>query len=315
MCRPWSTVSSPVLTTAVMSVGRDDAHQAAEEAGGADSSGEGGDHGARLTVRARYRPGAPVCKARPVPAERATSTASACRVAVDATPLLGTRPGSAGSARAPSGPRRTARARRGRLRRHLAPPPAACPARARRVSRVAPAGHAGPPAAPGLGASARPGRRVVRRADRRGPRDQLRRPPDPARRPGRDRPRPHRRCAFPSCATAPRSAFPRLVRRAVADGAWVHTPSRFVADEVVAEFGVDPGRVRVVYHGVAVLPDPGRAVRPGASPASRRPCRPARRGRRRYVLAVGTVEPRKDYPGLVRAFERRRRRPTPTSPW
>ena len=50
MCRPWSSVSSPVLTTAVTSVGGDDAHQAAQQAGGTHSSGEGGDHGARLTV-------------------------------------------------------------------------------------------------------------------------------------------------------------------------------------------------------------------------------------------------------------------------
>ncbi len=98
---------------------------------------------------------------------------------------------------------------------------------------------------------------------------------------------------FPELCDAMSLRFPRLVRRAISDGAWVHTPSRFVADEVVEAFDADPERVRVVYHGVPLgqLPSPGRAPRPGLPP-----------GTARYVLAVGTVEPRKDYPGLVRAF-------------
>ena len=82
----------------------------------------------------------------------------------------------------------------------------------------------------------------------------------------------------------------------------MHTPSQFVADEVVAEFGVDPGRVRVVYHGVPPLARPGSRR---AGPPRRFPT-----GCRRYVLAVGTVEPRKDYPALVRAFDRDRRGPS-----
>ena len=100
---------------------------------------------------------------------------------------------------------------------------------------------------------------------------------------------------FPELCDAMSLRFPRLVRRAIADGAWVHTPSRFVADEVVEAFDADPGRVRVVYHGVAPaqLPSPGGSPRPGLPP-----------GTARYVLAVGTVEPRKDYPGLVGAFDR-----------
>ena len=99
---------------------------------------------------------------------------------------------------------------------------------------------------------------------------------------------------FPHLCDAPTLRFPALVRRAVAEGAWVHTPSDFVAREVVAEFGADPARVRSVHHGVTLPgapPDPGRRA-PGGLPP----------GTTRYVLAVGTVEPRKDYPGLVRAF-------------
>jgi len=97
---------------------------------------------------------------------------------------------------------------------------------------------------------------------------------------------------YPELCDRSTLGFPRMVRRAVADGSWVHTPSQFVADEVVGEFDIDPARVRVVYHGVGSGPPPfpggaDRRLPPGTS---------------RYVLAVGTIEPRKDYPGLVRAF-------------
>jgi glycosyltransferase involved in cell wall biosynthesis len=98
---------------------------------------------------------------------------------------------------------------------------------------------------------------------------------------------------YPDLCDPPTLAFPALVRRAVAEGAWVHTPSRFVADQVVAELGVDADRVRAVHHGIPPLPDPS-----GVDPPIRLPS-----GCGRYVLAVGTIEPRKDYPLLVAAFE------------
>jgi len=113
---------------------------------------------------------------------------------------------------------------------------------------------------------------------------------------------------FPELCDRSTLGFPRLVRRAVAGGAWVHTPSRFVADEVVAELGVDPARVRVVYHGVPASPASpapsgsiGTSPSVGSSPSGASPPLPS--GTSRYVLAVGTIEPRKDYPGLVRAFD------------
>ena len=97
----------------------------------------------------------------------------------------------------------------------------------------------------------------------------------------------------PELCDPPTLAFPALVRRAVAEGAWVHTPSQYVAEEVVAELGVDRERVRAVHHGVPPLA--------GAEDEGRAPELP--QGCGRYVLAVGTVEPRKDYPGLVAAFD------------
>ncbi len=99
---------------------------------------------------------------------------------------------------------------------------------------------------------------------------------------------------YPELCDPPTLVFPRLVRRAVAEGAWVHTPSQFVADQVVSEWAVDPGRVRAVHHGIPPLPDLPAAP---AGSALRLP-----EGCGRYVLAVGTVEPRKDYPLLVKAF-------------
>jgi len=105
---------------------------------------------------------------------------------------------------------------------------------------------------------------------------------------------------FPELCDAASLAFPRLVRRAVAEGAWVHTPSQFVAQEVVEMLGADPERVRAVHHGVDA-PAFG-AGSPAGAPAAAPPPLPP--GVTRYVLAVGTVEPRKDYPGLVRAFAR-----------
>jgi glycosyltransferase involved in cell wall biosynthesis len=98
---------------------------------------------------------------------------------------------------------------------------------------------------------------------------------------------------FPQLSNAATLVFPDLIRRAVAHGAWVHAPSAYVAAEVVEAFGVDPARVRTVHSGVppTAVPDPGAVARllPG--------------GGGRIILAIGTVEPRKDMPGLVRAFD------------
>jgi alpha-1,3-rhamnosyl/mannosyltransferase len=108
---------------------------------------------------------------------------------------------------------------------------------------------------------------------------------------------------FPAMCDAATKKFPDIVRRAVAEGAWVHTPSRFVADEVVAEFGASAERVCVVHHGIpAHAPEGSGSSVPVAS--SDRPVSfPLPEGMLRYVLALGTIEPRKDLPGLVRAFD------------
>jgi glycosyltransferase involved in cell wall biosynthesis len=86
--------------------------------------------------------------------------------------------------------------------------------------------------------------------------------------------------------------YPRLLRRSLDQGAWVHTVSAFVAGEVVDLLGAQPERVVVVPEAVPPVAD--------ADPASGRRLA----GSDRYILSLSTVEPRKDHPSLVRAFDR-----------
>jgi glycosyltransferase involved in cell wall biosynthesis len=92
-------------------------------------------------------------------------------------------------------------------------------------------------------------------------------------------------------------AYPGLIRRALDRGAWVHTDSAFIAGEVQEAFDADPSRVRVVNPGIPGLSVPTEA---DAAAVLRR-LLPAGLGR--FCLAIGTAEPRKDLPGLVRAFD------------
>ncbi|MGI8756036.1 MAG: glycosyltransferase family 4 protein [Acidimicrobiales bacterium] len=101
---------------------------------------------------------------------------------------------------------------------------------------------------------------------------------------------------FPELCTPDVLAWPPLLERALARGAWVHTVSHFVADELRDRFPMAPDRVVAIPNG---LRPPPPAV-PGRSDAAA--------GRRlaggdRFVLALGTVEPRKDLPSLVAAFD------------
>lgn len=100
---------------------------------------------------------------------------------------------------------------------------------------------------------------------------------------------------FPEMCTADVLQWPALLRRALRRGAWVHTVSEHVAAEVREHFAEAGDRVVAIHNGVSV-------------PAPPTPRRDEARGRHlaggdRYVLALGTVEPRKDLPSLVRAFD------------
>jgi glycosyltransferase involved in cell wall biosynthesis len=96
---------------------------------------------------------------------------------------------------------------------------------------------------------------------------------------------------FPEYVAADALDYPGLLRRAIRRGAWIHTTSDFVRDEVVATFPVPAERVVRVYPGVP--PVHGGDAATGRELA----------GAASYVLAVGTIEPRKNFPGLVRAFD------------
>ena len=264
--------------------GRHGAHHAAQHASGTHSSGEGGDHGDRLMV----------CKARLVRPGDPTKD-DRLAVAIDATPLLGVRTGVGefcrGALRALGkhpGLDVSAFAVSWRGRRQLE--------LARSSGREGPpADHAGPSAAPGVAHLRFP------------PVEWFVGPTDvvhgtnfvvpPARAAGRvSSPSTiSRRCRFPSCAVATASAIRAWSAAPLTSGAWVHTPSRFVAEEVVAEFGADPDRVRFVYPGIPATAAGTAAVR---RPRSGGDAPPLTWPRDEPVhLAIGTVEPRKDLPG------------------
>lgn len=87
-------------------------------------------------------------------------------------------------------------------------------------------------------------------------------------------------------------AYRELVPRSIARAEQVVTPSAAVAAEVVAEYGVDPARVTPVHLGV----DPSWSrARPNRSWAASRGLPED------YVVAVGTLEPRKNLQVLVDA--------------
>ncbi len=95
---------------------------------------------------------------------------------------------------------------------------------------------------------------------------------------------------FPELCTADTLRYRDLLARAIARGAVVHTPSQFVAAEVCEAFAIEPARVVAIPSGVPMVSggdaERGRAIV----------------GADRYVLALGTIEPRKNLTMLVEAF-------------
>lgn len=93
---------------------------------------------------------------------------------------------------------------------------------------------------------------------------------------------------FPKMCTRATLRYPALIRRAVSRGAHIHVLTNAMAKETTELLDIPEQRVHVVAPG---LPDVSSVV-------------PQTRPSRRYVLALGTIEPRKDYPLLLRAFDR-----------
>ncbi|MCU4183775.1 glycosyltransferase family 4 protein [Acidiferrimicrobium sp. IK] len=97
---------------------------------------------------------------------------------------------------------------------------------------------------------------------------------------------------YPEMTDAIVRTYPERIRHALRSGAYIHTHSAFVAEEIVEYFGVERHRLAVVASGVpALAAEAGPAVVEQV------------RAKGSFVLAIGTIEPRKDYPSLLRAFE------------
>jgi glycosyltransferase involved in cell wall biosynthesis len=96
---------------------------------------------------------------------------------------------------------------------------------------------------------------------------------------------------FPEMCTRDVLGYPRLLHAAFDRGAIAHTFSEFVAAEVRDAFSLPPERVVTIPPGIAAThsgdPARGRALA----------------GADRYIVALGTIEPRKNLPMLVRAFD------------
>lgn len=101
---------------------------------------------------------------------------------------------------------------------------------------------------------------------------------------------------YPEMCTRDVLQWPGLLRLALARGAWVHAVSGHVAGEVRDAFPEAGDRVVAVPNGHRSPPEP--------SPVSDSARGRYLAGGDRYVLAVGTVEPRKDLALLVKAFDR-----------
>jgi glycosyltransferase involved in cell wall biosynthesis len=104
---------------------------------------------------------------------------------------------------------------------------------------------------------------------------------------------------YPAWSLPAARKYPQLVRAAVRRGAWVHTDSEFVAREVRELLGVPAERVRAVYPG-----GPAQKVQDAPRRRAGEPEEVLPTWVGSYVLALGTLEPRKALPVLVRAFGR-----------
>jgi glycosyltransferase involved in cell wall biosynthesis len=100
---------------------------------------------------------------------------------------------------------------------------------------------------------------------------------------------------FPELCTPEVRAMVPIVRRAIARGVTIHTSSEFVADEIEELFGRGlrgAGRLVVIPLGLPALGTEARMPPAVAAAVGGAP----------FVLAVSTLEPRKNLPSLVGAF-------------
>ena len=100
---------------------------------------------------------------------------------------------------------------------------------------------------------------------------------------------------YPELCTPDVRQWPALLRRSLDRGAWIHAVSHAVGAELRDFYPEAADRVVVIPNGMRRPPD--------ETPASSASVGEHLAGGDRYVLALGTVEPRKDLPSLVAAFD------------
>lgn len=100
---------------------------------------------------------------------------------------------------------------------------------------------------------------------------------------------------YPELCTPDVRQWPGLLRRSLDRGAWIHAVSHAVGDELRDRYPDAADRVVSIPNGVRRPP--------AETPASNASMGRRLAGGERYVLALGTVEPRKDLPSLVAAFD------------
>lgn len=103
---------------------------------------------------------------------------------------------------------------------------------------------------------------------------------------------------FPEIAAPATLDFPKMIQRAVDHGAFVHTPSQFVADEVVENFRVSKDRVVAIHHGSPQISESLLAATQVLDNDLLK-----RIAGRPFILGLGTVEPRKDFSTLLLGYE------------
>ncbi len=108
---------------------------------------------------------------------------------------------------------------------------------------------------------------------------------------------------FPETVSAASARYRELVPRSLRRAALVIADTRALADEIAAEYRLDADRIRAIPLGV----DPAWFDEPAALPADLG--LPDR-----YLLFVGTLEPRKDLGTLLAAFRELRRHDPGTPP-
>ncbi len=109
----------------------------------------------------------------------------------------------------------------------------------------------------------------------------------------------HPECAAPGLA----DFYSKIVPRAIKSADRVIADSQCTADDLVERLGVAREKIAVIHLGVdpsfSPVREPDRLVALDVRYGLQHP----------FVLAVGTIEPRKNYPALIAAFARARQQP------